>query len=441
MALVLILALSPIPVQAISVEEIAVEPERAANQVGTEHTVTAIATSAGEVVPGLPVRFSVIRGPNWGVNGDNITDVNGEASFTYTSNGSPGIDTILVETLTEPIIQKRVKKAWFKPTSDQIETDVFLPSEAWFYIHFNFGPELGLTLTGITVVEVDLGSLGDSDNNSLEEVSAKIIMMELISDPSEYAVLTGSGTVGKIEELTNNTPGVLDIPPFAENGTAVSTFEFSFSLFIEDFGYFVNVEPVSISAVIDHKPPETVTWYSENSPVIPIGSDSFPGTHNMYWDWFVIGERNTTLPEVQLELLPASATNPPGTDHTVTAVYTLNGLPLGGKSIIFVVDSGPNDGVWTVNYTDAEGKANFTYTGDGGEGTDNIKAGSMLTWGEEDIQAVKVWETSPSPPPDAEVGGEVYPINKVSVLVPWIALAAAILLISGITLAVRRRRI
>ena len=41
-------------------------------------------------------------------------------------------------------------------------------------------------------------------------------------------------------------------------------------------------------------------------------------------------------------------------------------------------------------------------------------------------------------PPVIEVGGEVYPVNKLAILAPWIALAAVI--IAGATIAVRRRR-
>jgi len=251
--LVLVWTLNPIPVQAISVHEIAVEPEVAANQVGTNHTVTAVATAlGGEVVPGAEVHFSVIRGPNSGVNGDIITDINGEASFTYTSNGSPGIDTISVDISHTPTVYRKfAKKVWLEPTSGQIETDVFLQSTADISINFDGGGDIGrTTLTGITVVEVDLGSLGDSDGDGLEEVSAEIIMMELGGEDLRLQ----AGGVGKIEELTNNTSGVLDIPPFAASGTALSTFELGFALFVEG-SYFGNIDPVSLAAIIDHTPP------------------------------------------------------------------------------------------------------------------------------------------------------------------------------------------
>jgi len=61
------------------------------------------------------------------------------------------------------------------------------------------------------------------------------------------------------------------------------------------------------------------------------------------------------------------------------------------------------------------------------------------THGASDTDEAAVTVTSaPTPPPVTEVGGEIYPINKVSVLAPWIALSVAIL--AGTIMAVRRRR-
>ena len=59
------------------------------------HTVTAVATStSGSVIPGATVTFTVTAGPNIGQTGNDVTDANGEATFTYTSNGTAGTDTI-----------------------------------------------------------------------------------------------------------------------------------------------------------------------------------------------------------------------------------------------------------------------------------------------------------------------------------------------------------
>ena len=82
--------------------------------------------------------------------------------------------------------------------------------------------------------------------------------------------------------------------------------------------------------------------------------------------------------------------------------------------------------------TSATGEATFTYIGDGGPGTDIIKATAIQSG--LSSQATKVRERTKPP---AEVGGEVYPVNKLALLTPWIALSA--ILIPAIILMRRRR--
>ena len=88
-----------------AVGNIVLTPPTAQNEAGTSHTVTATVTSAGIPLPGGLVSFSVIAGPNTGevsnpntgecsANSDCTTDSNGQVSWTYTSNGSAGTDTI-----------------------------------------------------------------------------------------------------------------------------------------------------------------------------------------------------------------------------------------------------------------------------------------------------------------------------------------------------------
>jgi hypothetical protein len=48
----------------------------------------------GAPVPGVVVTFTVTAGPNAGVSGTDTTDASGQAMFTYTSNGTAGIDTV-----------------------------------------------------------------------------------------------------------------------------------------------------------------------------------------------------------------------------------------------------------------------------------------------------------------------------------------------------------
>ena len=75
------------------------------------HTVTAVATStSGSFVPGSTVTFTVTAGPNTGQTGSDVTDANGEATFTYTSNGTPGTDTI--EAAIGDLESNSVTKEW-----------------------------------------------------------------------------------------------------------------------------------------------------------------------------------------------------------------------------------------------------------------------------------------------------------------------------------------
>ena len=74
---------------------VGLSPATATNPVGTDHTVTAIAQSAGGApIAGATVNFAVLTGPNAGKTGSGGTNALGQTSFTYTDTGGPGTDTI-----------------------------------------------------------------------------------------------------------------------------------------------------------------------------------------------------------------------------------------------------------------------------------------------------------------------------------------------------------
>ena len=83
-----------------AIGQITLTPATAQNAAGTTHTVTAKVTTNASGSAGVPVSFSVISGPNTGATGTCSvdaachTDANGQVSFTYTSNGTPGTDVI-----------------------------------------------------------------------------------------------------------------------------------------------------------------------------------------------------------------------------------------------------------------------------------------------------------------------------------------------------------
>jgi hypothetical protein len=76
-----------------------------------------------------------------------------------------------------------------------------------------------------------------------------------------------------------------------------------------------------------------------------------------------------------ISLTPRLAQNELNTDHTVTAtIQDLKGTPVPDVQVTFLVKDGPNAGDNGTDTTNANGEATFTYTGDGGVGTDAIRA-------------------------------------------------------------------
>jgi hypothetical protein len=117
---------------------------------------------------------------------------------------------------------------------------------------------------------------------------------------------------------------------------------------------------------------DLLPFYVPNSTQFRIDTVNPSNDDDIYWATLV-----TSSPAVAqgIVLGPVNATNVVGDDHTVTATITdANGDPVVGVQVTFTVTSGPNFGDNGVDTTDANGQATFTYTGDGGLGTDTIVA-------------------------------------------------------------------
>ena len=111
----------------------------------------------------------------------------------------------------------------------------------------------------------------------------------------------------------------------------------------------------------------------------------------------------TSIPNLYLE--PATATGQTGASHTVTAIASLNGVPQTGLNIGFEVTGGPNSGETGSGTTDAQGKASWSYAGEGGEGTDTIQAAATIGGSLETSNHVyRVWEMPSNAPPTADAG-------------------------------------
>src|SRR3989337_662399 len=77
-----------------AIESIVLSPATAENLVGTGHMVTAtLEDTFGNKIVGVTVTFTVFSGPNAVITDTAISDLNSQATFTYTGL-VPGVDTI-----------------------------------------------------------------------------------------------------------------------------------------------------------------------------------------------------------------------------------------------------------------------------------------------------------------------------------------------------------
>jgi hypothetical protein len=77
-------------------------PNTATNPINTAHTITATVTFNSSPLAGATVDFNVTSGPNTGQSASPTTDVNGQATFTYTGAGGVGTDAISACIFTLP---------------------------------------------------------------------------------------------------------------------------------------------------------------------------------------------------------------------------------------------------------------------------------------------------------------------------------------------------
>ena len=124
--------------------------------------------------------------------------------------------------------------------------------------------------------------------------------------PVEVRLNPDIPSLGEIEEINNNTPGVLDLPPFTTEGTANSFFDVYFELEIGEF-LFRTDEPKRMETVISHKPPQEGDTY-QNPEWIPLVD-----IYGQPTGFFVGPAFHTPIPQQELPPLPPDEPPPPQT--------------------------------------------------------------------------------------------------------------------------------
>jgi HYR domain len=160
------------------------------------------------------------------------------------------------------------------------EIDVFDYSLAKITLEYPGGANERITLAGPSTVKVCVtpqGGAADTDGDGLDQVPTEMTQLELHGNSSQGPVTVrlnaARPSLGEIEEQANNTPGILDVAPFASSGLADSFFD----VFVEvEVGgqVLTAADAVQMRSVLDHKPPGPGTIYiSEATPIDLLNSD------------------------------------------------------------------------------------------------------------------------------------------------------------------------
>ena len=161
----------------------------------------------------------------------------------------------------------------------------------------------------------------------------------------------------------------------------------------------------SVHAFFDHFPSDWTVLALATDPTVPqtySATDVDTGATVSGSPYILLSGGGITV-KSNISLTPASATNPVGGSHTVTATVLKGGSPEAGKTVTFSIDSGPNMGaVGTCSpiscATDVNGQVTFTYADSGGVGTDSISATFVDDAGAlEKATATKTWVAATDP--------------------------------------------
>ncbi|HKQ49078.1 MAG TPA: Ig-like domain-containing protein [Phycisphaerae bacterium] len=394
----------------------AIDPFSDTNQAGTDHTVTVtvLRTTSPDPAVNAIVNFTVS-----GINVDagvGVTDVNGQASFTYTSNGTPGLDTIEADTVVDGVdIHCEATKEWI-----DAQCSIDPPTDT---------NPVG-TIHQVTVTVTENGG-----------VPAPVVAVnfEIVSGPNAPfadADITNliDGTV-TFSYPSNGNPGTDEIRVFGTIGgppggadfecTATKTWEVVPSCVIAPMApsivggmQTVNVD-VESGPGLDAPDGTIVNFVVLAGPnVLAGGSDTTTAgaADFTYMSNGLAGvdtiRANGTINGVPFECLaikewidPTCELDPPTDVNRVNTAHEVNitllrrpGVPAAGVSVTIDVTAGPNAAAVAPQMilTDAAGQfaAPFQYMGGPTPGTDTITASGTIDGVAFNCEATKEWVDS-----------------------------------------------
>ena len=402
---------------------IALAPSSHLSLLGTNHTLTATVSPAAS---GSIVRFWVTAGPNKGDTGVSVTNSQGRAAFTYLGNGGTGSDVIIswvdlnnngtrqsnepqasaVQTWsTAPVsgVSLSPENSVGSVNTQHLLTATVSPHSAGALVRFRVtqGPnanDSGVDLTD-SLGRATFSYLGNGGVGSDLILAWSDLDGDGVVDPNEpqaVAIRSWTAVAGSAFSISPAS----DVNPVGSRHTMTATVSPAQSNLRARF------------EVTDG--PNKGTKGSDETNSNGRATLSYVGHGGVGTDVIVAwidfdrdGLRDIGEPQAVatkqwvaatvsgLALTPAFDQEQVGRDHKVTAQLT---PAIQGVRIRFEVLSGPNLGETGRDRTSEQGRASFNYEGDGGTGTDLIRAWAdldddgVLDSGERQTSALVEWQ-------------------------------------------------
>jgi hypothetical protein len=159
-----------------------------------------------------------------------------------------------------------------------VETDIYPDMDASMDLLLPNGTQEMVNLNGQATTNVYFeggaeGTAYDDNGNGLDEVQTELVVLNLNGNASVGPIIVGlnpqSASTGQLEEQVNNTPGILDVPPFAPTGTVNSFFDIWPQITMGGVS-LTTAQSIRLVGLFDHKPagpcttllnPDPAKWY------------------------------------------------------------------------------------------------------------------------------------------------------------------------------------
>ena len=397
-----------------------VNPASDTNVTGTEHRVTATFTHGdNSAATGVSVSVSIASGPNAPLLADAVTNASGQVVFSYTGAAKAGTDVIQFSGAVDgQVVHCSANKTWQLPpppctVSPASDTNRIGTRHT---ITATFKRGTGAAAPGASVsISITSGPnapfLADAVTNSSGQVTFSYTGGQ---NPGTDVIEFGGAVDGQTVHCSANKTWELPPPPPCTVSPAsatnrVGTQHAVTATFKRGNGAAAPGTSVSISITSGPNAPLLADGVTNSSGQVTFSytGGQNPGTDVIEFsglvdDQVVHCSANKTWelpPPPPCTVSPASAANPIGTKHTLTATFKRgNGNPAPGTNVSISISSGPNAVVLADAITNANGQVTFGYTGGVKTGTDVIEFGGLVDGQAVHCSATKTWELPPPPP-------------------------------------------